>query len=65
MEKLLFHFIKLCKCTHKYKNMVFFLNDIGDAPPPPLNVQKHCIRSAEGIYILVYILYILHIFFLQ
>ena len=35
-ENLLFWFIKLCKCAHKYKiNIIIFLKNVrGDAPPP-------------------------------
>ena len=34
-EKLLFCFIKLCKCTHKYKKLIFSLENVRDGAPPP------------------------------
>ena len=48
IEKLLFCFIKLCKCAHQYKFFIFFLKNVRGNAPPPVR-QKYGMGGVEDI----------------
>ena len=50
-EKLLFCFIKLCKCAQKYKKNFVFFNVRGDAPLSRTSKNKACTAQRISHYI--------------
>ena len=52
IEKLLFCFIKLCKCDHKNKKKLFEKYwGGGGGCASPRNIKKYVMRGAEDIYL--------------